>query len=320
MATQQSFFSLAISGRKLRAEKFLDQMTKVIPWDRLVGKIKPHYPKDNKYNGGRPVTDLFLIFKIHLLQQWFNLSDPAMEDAIYDRISFQKFLNIDIGVDNIPDETTILNFRHLLEKHKLSAILFNEINRYLEEKNLLLKEGTAIDATLISAPTSTKNKKKKRDPEMSSTKKGENYYFGMKTHIGVQSKGKPIIHSIDTTTAKDHDSTKTEDLLHGDETDIFADKAYDNREIKQFCRKNNIFYGITNKAKSNKKLSNKQKKRNKQFSSVRAKVEHPFQIIKCQWNYRKTRYRGLMKNTNQIQMLAGLANIFMVRKILLNIA
>jgi IS5 family transposase len=318
MVTQLSFFSLAISGRKLRAEKFLDQMTKVIPWDRLLSNIKPYYPKGNIENGGRPVTDLLLIFKIHLLQQWFGLSDPAMEDAIYDRISFQKFLNIDIGVDNIPDETTILNFRHLLEKYELSAISFNEINSYLEENNLLLKEGTITDATLISASTSTKNKEKKRDPEMSSTKKGKNYYFGMKAHIGVQSRGKPIIHSIDTSTAKDHDSTKIEELLHGDETNLFADKAYDNADIKRFCRNNNIFYGITNKAKRNKKLSNKQKKKNKQFSSVRAKVEHPFQIIKCQWNYRKTRYKGLLKNTNQIKMLAGLANIFMVRKILLN--
>jgi len=318
MATQLSFFSLAVSGRKLRAEKFLDQMTIVIPWDRLLNNIEPYYPKGNSDNGGRPVTDLLLIFKIHLLQQWFGLSDPAMEDAIYDRISFQKFLNIDIGVDNIPDETTILKFRHLLEKHKLSAISFNEINSYLEERNLLLKEGTITDATLIAAPTSTKNKKRKRDPEMSSTKKGENYYFGMKAHIGVQSKGKPLIHSLDTTTAKTHDSVKTEDLLHGDETDIFADKAYDNEDLKRFCRANNIFYGITNKAKRNKKLSNKQRKRNKQFSSIRAKVEHPFRIIKCQWNYRKTRYRGLLKNTNQLQMLFGLANLYMVRKMLPN--
>ncbi len=285
---------------------------------RLLSNIDPYYPKGNSDNGGRPVTDLLLIFKIHCLHQWFNLSDPAMEDATYNRISFQKFLNVDIGIDNIPDETTILNFRHPLKKHQLSAILFNKINNYFKEKNLLIKEGTAIDAALISAPTSAKNKKKKRDPEMSSTKKRENYYFVIKAHIGVQSKGKSIIYSIDTSTAKDHDSTKTEELFHGDETDIFADKAYDNKEIKRFCRNNNIFYGITNKAKSNKKLSNKQKKRNKQLSSVRSKVEHPFQIIKCQWNCRKTRYRGLMKNTNQIQILAGLANIFMVRKILLN--
>jgi IS5 family transposase len=320
MATQQSFFSLAISGRKLRAEKFLNQMTDIIPWQRLIDKIEPFYPNGTSDYGGRKVTDLLLIFKIHLLQQWFGLSDPAMEDAIYDRISFQKFLNIDIGIDNVPDETVILRFRHLLEKHNLSSIIFNEVNSYLEENDLLLKEGTITDATLISAPTSTKNKKRKRDQEMPSTKKGKNYYFGMKSHIGVQTKGKPIIHSIVTTTAKDHDSTKTEELLHGDETSLFGDKAYDDKAIKRFCRNHNIFYGITNRAKSNKKLSNKQKKRNKQFSSVRAKVEHPFQIIKHLWGYRKVRYNGLQKNTNQLQMLSSLANLYMVRKILPNTA
>lgn len=156
-----------------------------------------------------------------------------MEDNIYDRNSFQKFLNIDLMVNKVPDETTILNFRHLLEKHDLAKVLFEEINSYLEENNLLLKEGSAIDATLISAPTSTKNKDNKRDPEMSSTKKGGQWYFGMKAHIGIQSKGKPLVHTVESSTAKDHDSTKTEELLHGDETDIFADKAYDNKAILQ---------------------------------------------------------------------------------------
>lgn len=293
-------------------------MLTAIPWQRLTDKIKPCYFSNDNNKGGRPAFDLDLILKIHCMQQWFGLSDPAMEDAIYDRNSFQKFLNIDLMVGRVPDETTILNFRHLLEKHDLAKALFEEINSYLEEKSLLLKEGTVIDATLIAAPTSTKNKDKKRDPEMSSTKKNDQWHFGMKAHIGVQSKGKPLVHSLESSTAKDHDSTKTEELLHGDETDIFADKAYDDKAIKQFCRKNSIFYGITNKAKRNKKLSNKQKKRNKQFSSVRAKVEHPFQIIKCQWNYRKVRYRGLLKNTGQLNILFGLANLFMVRKLLLN--
>jgi transposase, IS5 family len=323
--SQLSFLSIGLANKKLRCQKFLDEMSRVVPWNRLVGAIKPYYfLNDSNGNGkgslgGRPAFDLELMLKIHCLQQWFGLSDPAMEDAIYDRNSFQQFLKIDLIGDKVPDETTILNFRHLLEKHSLSKTLFNQINSYLEEHNLLLKEGTAIDATLISAPTSTKNKDKKRDPEMSSTKKGENYYFGMKAHIGVQSRGKPIIHSLEGSTAKDHDSTKTEELLHGNETDIFADKAYDNKEIKQFCRKNNIFYGITNKAKPKQKLSNKQKKRNRLFASVRAKVEHPFQIIKCQWNYRKVRYRGLKKNIAQLHTLCGLANLFMVRKILLNL-
>ncbi len=317
--SQLSFLSIALNNKKLRCQKFLDEMSVVIPWQRLINIIKPYYFNISD-KGGRPPFDLELMLKIHCLQQWFGLSDPAMEDAIYDRNSFQKFLNIDLISDRVPDETTILNFRHLLEKHNLSKLLFEEINSYLEEKNLLLKEGTAIDATLISAPTSTKNKDKKRDSEMSSTKKGDQWHFGMKAHIGVQSQGKPLVHSFESSTAKDHDSIKTEELLHGDETDIFADKAYDNEDIKRFCRSNNIFYGITNKAKRNKKLSNKQRKRNKQFSSVRAKVEHPFQIIKCQWNYRKVRYRGLLKNTGQLNILFGLANLFMVRKILPKLA
>lgn len=299
--SQLSFLSIGLNNKKLRCQEFLDEMQQVVPWNRLVDNIKPYYSSPNNDKGGRSAFDLELMLKIHCLQQWFSLSDPAMEDAIYDRNSFKRFLGIDLISDRVPDKTTILNFRHLLEKNELTKCLFNEINNYLQEKNLLLKEGTAIDATLISAPTSTKNKDRKRDPEMSSTKKGENYYFGMKDHIGVQSKGKPLTHSLESSTAKDHDSTKTEELFHGDETDIFADKDYDNKEIKQFCRNNGIFYGITNKDKKNKKLSNKQRKRNKQFSSVRAKVEHPFQIIKCQWNYRKVRYRGLKKNTDQLR-------------------
>lgn len=320
--SQLSFLSIGLNNKKLRCQKFLDEMQQVVPWGRLIDKIRPYYSSgDESVNkGGRPAFDLGLMLKIHCLQQWFSLSDSAMEDAIYDRNSFQRFLSIDLLSDRVPDETTILNFRHLLERNSLSKVLFEEINSYLQEKNLLLKEGTAIDATLISAPTSTKNKDKKRDPDMSSTKKNNQWYFGMKAHVGVQSKGKPLVHSVESSTAKDHDSTKTEELLHGDETDIFADKAYDDQLIKQFCRKNGIFYGITNKAKRNKKLSNKQNKRNKQFSSVRAKVEHPFQIIKCQWNYRKVRYRGLLKNTGQINMLFGLANLFMVRKLLMSSA
>jgi transposase, IS5 family len=323
--SQLSFLAIGLNGKKLRCQKFLDEMLVVVPWQRLVDKIIPLYYGDNKdvngnFKGGRPSFDLELMLKIHSLQQWFGLSDPGMEDAIYDRNSFQKFLNIDLISDRVPDETTILNFRHFLEKNNLAKAIFEEINSYLSEKGFLLKEGTAIDATLIAAPTSTKNKDKKRDPDMSSTKKNNQWYFGMKAHIGVQSRGKPLVHSIESSTAKDHDSTKTEELLHGDETDLFADKAYDDKLIKQFCRKNGIFYGITNKTKRNKKLSNKQNKRNKQFSSVRAKVEHPFQIIKCQWNYRKVRYRGLKKNTGQLNFLFGLTNLFMVRKALMNTA
>lgn len=315
--SQLSFLSIATGNKKLRCEKFLDEMLVVIPWKRLCSVIEPYYFEDNNTKRGRKPIFLERILKIHCLQQWFGLSDPGVEEAIYDRNSFQKFLKLDLLSDKVPDETTILNFRHLLEKHNLAKEIFVEINSYLSEKNLMLKEGTAIDATLIAAPTSTKNKDKKRDKDMSSTKKNNQWYFGMKAHIGVQSKGKPLIHSLESSTAKEHDSVETLNLLHGEETDIFADKAYDNEAIKKTCRQHGIFYGITNKAKRNKKLSKKQKKRNKQFSSVRAKVEHPFQIIKCQWNYRKTRYKGLKKNTGQLNVLFGLANLFMVRKQLL---
>jgi IS5 family transposase len=260
------------------------------------------------------------MLKIHCLQQWYNLSDPAAEDAIYDRSSFQKFLALDLISDRVPDETTILNFRHLLEKNNLSEAIFDAVNHFLEEKNLLVKEGTSLDATLIAAPTSTKNKSKSRDPEMSSAKKNNQWYFGMKAHIGVQSRGKPLVHSVMATTAKEHDSVKTYDLLHGEEEAVFGDKAYDDCALKQSCRQQGIFYGITNKAKSKHPLSNKQKKRNKQFSSVRASVEHPFQVIKCIWNYRKVRYRGLKKNLGQLNILFALSNLFMIRKQLMPIS
>ena len=324
---QLSFLSIALNKKKLRCEKFLDEMLKVVPWQMLVSEISPYYTNNqNNFSsrsglnqGGRPSFPLELMLKIHCLQQWYNLSDPAAEDAIYDRSSFQKFLSLDLISDKVPDETTILNFRHLLEKHNLSEAIFDAVNHFLEEKNLLVKEGTSLDATLIAAPTSTKNKDKSRDPEMSSTKKNNQWYFGMKAHIGVQSRGKPLVHSIVATTAKEHDSVKTYDLLHGEEEAVFGDKAYDDQALKQSCRQQGIFYGITNKAKSKHPLSNKQKKRNKQFSSVRASVEHPFQVIKCSWNYRKVRYRGLKKNMGQLNILFALSNLFMIRKQLMPI-
>lgn len=341
---QLSFLSIALNRKKLRCERFLDEMSKAVPWQMLVSEIQPYYAgnqdtnKDtgngvsrdtnkgtgndvnkNTNKGGRPQFPIELMLKIHCLQQWYNLSDPAAEDAIYDRCSFQKFLALDLISDRVPDETTILNFRHLLEKHNLSEAIFDAVNHFLEEKNLLVKEGTAVDATLIAAPTSTKNKDKSRDPEMSSTKKNNQWHFGMKAHIGVQTQGKPLVHSVAASTAKEHDSIKTYDLLHGEENAVFGDKAYDDQALKQACRQQGIFYGITNKAKSKHSLSAKQKKRNQQFSSVRAKVEHPFQVIKCIWNYRKVRYRGLKKNMGQLNVLFALSNLFMIRKQLLPI-
>ncbi len=313
--SQLSFLSIGLGKKRLRCERFLDEMSAVMPWNRLCALIVPHYATGT---GGRPPMPLERMLKIHCLQQWYRLSDPAMEEAIYDRNSFQRFLQIDLLSDPVPDETTILNFRHLLETHDLARRIFDEINAYLSQQGLLLQEGTITDATLIDAPSSTKNRDKKRDPEMSSTKKGNQWYFGMKAHIGTQLRGKPLIHSVETSTAKAHDKTKKDDLMHGNERAEFGDKGYADDKDKRAARKKGVFYGVLDKAKRGKKLSGKQKHRNKKLSSVRAKVEHPFQILKCQWGYSKTRYRGLKKNDGQIVMLCALANIFMVRRSLLS--
>ena len=245
------------------------------------------------------------MLRIYCLQQWYNLSDPGAEDAIKDRLSFQRFLHLDPFVDAVPDETTILNFRHLLEKNDLQEMIFKAINQHLEDKGLLMKRGTLVDATIIAAPSSTKNSSGKRDPEMSSTRKGSQYYFGMKAHIGVDGDS-GLVHSLVGTKAKCHDSTQRERLLHGEEQVIGGDKGYSDEKFKQFCRAAGVVYAISDKAKRHHPLSNAQKKRNRQLSSWRAKVEHPFQVIKCQWHFSKVRYKGLKKNTSQLFMVFGL--------------
>lgn len=310
MSSTQSFLSLALNKKKLRCERFLDEMDQVIPWYKLINAVEKRY-QNNKTGRTRKETKLML--KIYFLQQWYNLSDPGAEEAIYDRNSFQKFLNMDLLSDNVPDETTILNFRHLLEENNLQEKFFKIMNKVLEKNNLIIKEGTITDATIITAPSSTKNKDRKRDEEMSSTRKGNDWYFGMKAHIGVDHKS-GIIHSVKTTTAKIHDKEMQNDLLHGQEKAIFGDKGYYREEDKREMRKQEIFCGILDKGKRNHPLSNKQEKRNKRLSSIRAKVEHPFQVIKCQWNYTKVRYKGLLKNTMQLNVLLGLANLYMNRK------
>ncbi len=318
--SQLSFIQLGIGNKKLRSEVFLSEMDSVIPWDRLCSLIKPYYSNNRL---GRRRMPLCLMLRIYFLQQWYNLSDPQAEDWIYDRISFQRFLKLDLISDSVPDETTILNFRHLLERHDLTQAIFDSINQLLIEKGLLLQEGTIVDASIIHAPTSTKNAKKKRDTDMSSTKKGNKWYFGMKMHIGTQVRGRPIIHSVQTSTAKEHDRQYKQCLLHGKEKIICGDKGYSSDKDKSQFREAGIFCAVLDKAKRGKagsvsrKLSQKQQKRNERLSSIRAKVEHPFRIIKCQWKYTKVRYRGLDKNTHQIKTLCALANIYMVRKILL---
>lgn len=309
----QSFLALAQNKKTLKCEKFLKEMKQVIPWDELLEEIKPYYPINEV---GRNKTELELLLKIYFLQQWYNLSDPGAEEAIYDRNSFQKFLDIDLISSNIPDETTILNFRHLLEENKLPERFLEIVNQILEQKGYIMREGTIVDATIIKASSSTKNQDKKRDPEMKSTKKGNNYHFGMKAHIGVDTKN-GIIHTLQTTPANISDRDEFYNLLHGEEKIILGDKGYCNQKDKTYFRNQKVFFGILDKAKPKHKLSNKQERRNKKLSIIRSKVEFPFRVIKCQFHYTKIRYKGLFKNTMQLNTLFALSNIYIVRKKLL---
>ena len=313
MSAQASFLSIA-HQKKLRCETFLNEMDTIIPWEQLLSVIEPHYVHQDT---GRKRKELKMMLKIYFLQQWNDLSDPAMEEAIYDRCSFQKFLDIDLLSDRVPDETTILNFRHLLEEHQLQEEFLNVVNAVLEKKGFLMRKGTIVDATLIAASPSTKNKDKKRDPEMHQTKKGNQWYFGMKGHIGVDVDS-GVVHSVEGTAANVHDRIKLRSLLHGEEKAIFGDQGYASDEDKDMCRKFGVVHWhVNDRGKRGRPLSHGQKKKNRKRSSVRAKVEHPFRIIKDQWGHRKVRYRGIEKNTLQLHTLFALANLYMKRKQLL---
>lgn len=311
MSAQASFLSIAHT-KKLRCEKFLDEMEQVVPWNRLVSVVEPFYPE---HDTGRRRKELRMMLKILCLQQWYTLSDPAMEDAIYDRCSFQKFLGVDLLGDAVPDETTICKFRHLLEEHGLQEVFFTVVRDVLLRRGLLVKEGTIVDATIIPAPSSTKNAKGKRDPEMSSTKKGQKWFFGMKAHIGADVRG--FVHTILGTTAKVHDSVVFAELLHGEEQAIFGDKAYASDARKRAARAAGVYWGVTDKARRGRALSSAKRKRNRQTSSVRSFVEHPFGVLKCRWKYARVRYRGLRKNIAHLHLLFALANLYRARKFLL---
>lgn len=312
--SQLSFSSMTAKHKtKLRSERFLDEMKKVLPWRKVTQLIKPYYYSNKT---GRPAYDLMLMVKIYCLQQWYRLGDLSMEEAIYDRRSFQNFLELDTMLDKVPDETTILNFRHLLEEHYLTKQIFYLINKMLKNKGLMMQEGTIVDATIIRSPSSTKNNDKKRDQDMSSTRKNGQWHFGFKSHIGVDQKS-GLTHTLEVTDAKTSDREKLEDLLHGKEKAVIGDKGYVSQKDKHFARDAGVYWGVLDKRVPGKSLSGKQKKRNKQLSKIRAKVEHPFRIVKDLWGHRKTRYKGLKKNRSQMYMLFALANIFMSRKSLL---
>jgi IS5 family transposase len=297
-----------------RRDQFLAEMEEIIPWRDLCNVIKPFYPKPK--GAGRPPVGLERMLRIHFLQHWFSLSDPAVEEALYDSRAMRRFVGIDLGCEPAPDETTVCNFRHLLETHNLGDQLFALINAYLQENGLKVSTGTIVDATIITAPSSTKNKEGKRDPEMHQTRKGNQWYFGMKAHIGVDSQTK-LIHSVAATAANVHDSQLLGDLLHGDETRVWGDSAYTGQGdvIRQHAPNAKDF--TNKKGFRNRPLSDEDAAKNKTKSSVRAKVEHPFLILKRVFGFNKVRYRGLEKNANRLFVACGLVNLYMARRQLL---
>ena len=293
--------------RKTRKQKFLEEMDKAMPWQIVLAIVEPHYPKGER---GRRPFPLETMLRIHFMQQWFGLSDPGMEDELCDNVSLRVFAGLPAGV--APDETTICKFRHLLEKHKLAKKLFATSQQYLDQKGLMIKSGTIVDATIISAPSSTKNKDRKRDPEMKSTRKGNQWYFGMKAHVGTDTQG--LVHSVEVTSANVHDSVKMPDCLHGEEQVVYGDKAYVNEARKEEAEKRGVVWRVSRKATKTRKLNCADKSFNRKSNRTRAKVEHVFGVIKNQWGYRKVRYRGLAKNAGQVYTLLALANIYMARK------
>ena len=299
-----------------RRELFLSEMEQVIPWGELCKVIEPFYPRTE--GAGRPPVGLERMLRIHFLQHWFNLSDPAVEEALYDSRAMRQFVGIDLGREPAPDETTICKFRHLLETHHLGKQLFALIGEYLAENGMKVSRGTIVDATLINAPSSTKNRQKKRDPEMHQTKKGNQWYFGMKAHIGVDSRTK-LIHSMAATAANVHDSQALPDLLHGDETRVWGDSAYSGQQdvIRHHAPQAKNF--IQKKAGRNRPLSEEDRDRNRTKSRVRAKVEHVILVIKRIFGFSKVRYRGLAKNTNYLFVTCGLTNLYLARRHILRV-
>jgi IS5 family transposase len=311
---QTTFASLAFAHKKklTRRERFLQEMDAVVPWSRLTTLIAPHYPRAG--NGRQPMP-LETMLRIYFLQQWFNLSDPAAEDSLYDIESMRRFCGIELGDNAVPDETTILNFRRLLERHCLTEAIFKSVTRLLADKRLLLKSGTLVDATIVSAPSSTKNEDRSRDPEMSQTKKGNQWYFGMKVHIGTDPRG--LVHTVTTTTARESDINQLPDLLHGQESVVHGDRGYYSQDANTWLKRRGVRSHLQKRAAPGHPLTKTEKARNQAWSAVRAFVEHPFHVVKRLWGFTKVRYRGLAKNTARVFALMALANLYRVRHRLL---
>ena len=303
-------------GKKTRREQFLAEMDQVVPWARLCALIEPHYPKASPA-GGRPALPLERMLRIYCLQQWYNLSDPGAEEALYDSITMRRFAGVSSDADIIPDETSILNFRRLLESHQLTERLLAEINAHLSERGLLVGKGTIVDATIIDAPSSTKNAKKKRDPQMHQTRKGKQWYFGMKVHIGVDTDS-GLVHTLRGTAANVADVNVLGELLHGGEESLHGDSAYHSKQLKAQAEESGIAFNVNERGTKHHPLTKRQRARNRRLSRVRATVEHPFLVVKRLWGHAKVRYRGIGKNLAQMHTLFALANVYRFRYRLLS--
>ncbi|MHB1532743.1 IS5 family transposase [Acidithiobacillus sp.] len=299
--------------KQTKRERFLAEMDAVVPWARLVALIEPHYPRGGS---GRKPMPLERMLRIHFLQQWYAYSDPGMEEALYEIPLLRRFVGIDLGRDFVPDETTILKFRRLLERHDLARAIFEEVQVVLREKGLLLAEGRMVDATLIHAPSSTKNRERKRDPEMSSTKKGNQWYFGMKAHVATDLQG--VVEAVEVTAAKVPDHKALDALLTGEEPVVLADRGYDYPSVHERLAAQGTRDAVAlRRTPGQRKGLAALKRYNRSVARIRALGEHAFRVLKCQFGHRRTRYRGLAKNGAQLTTLFALANLYLLRRRLL---
>jgi IS5 family transposase len=303
-------------GKTTRRAQFLADMDRIIPWPEMTAAVQTVYPKISE-NGGRPPIPLERMLRIYFLQLWFNLSDPAVEEALYDSVAMRSFVGIDLGVEGAPDETTVCKFRHLLERNKLGKTLLKAVNEHLHRSGIKIAKGTIVDATIIGAPSSTKNKDGKRDPEMHQVAKGNQWYFGMKAHVGVDSKTK-LVHTILASAANVADALALPHLLHGKETRVWGDQAYRGQKQAMRTMAPRARDFTNQRYRWGSRIDHQIKATNRTKSRVRAKVEHVFGVMKNIFGFRKVRYRGLAKNLHRLEVTAALANLYLVRRRLLN--
>src|SRR5271168_4995724 len=297
-------------GKKTRRAEFLEEMEQVVPWKRLCTLIEPHYPKAGN---GRPPVGVERMLRMYFLQQWFNLSDPAVEEALYDSVVMREFVGIDLGREPVPDETTVCKFRHLLEEFELGGEMLETVNLHLQERGVRITSGTIVDATIIHAPSSTKNQKQERDPEMHQTKKGNQWYFGMKAHVGVDSK-EGIVHSAEATPANIADSKMLPELLHGEERKVWGDAAYQGQGEKIRGKAPHAQDMTSRRARYKQIVDQLQRRKNRTKAQVRSKVEHVFRVMKRQFGFDRVRYKGLAKNANRMFACFALVNLYLTRK------